>query len=389
MAKATNRLSARTAITLKTPGLHADGAGLYLSVKKTGVRNWVFIFNFAKRRKEMWLGSADKLSLAAARQLRDDARHKITQGVNPIEARSVDRAIVTFGSVATDLIDAMRPTWKNAKHGQQWTNTLTQHAPSIWKAAIDAITTEDVLKVLAPIWGMIPETAARVRARMERVMDAAKVRGLRTGDNPARWKGHLEILLPKRDISKRKHHPAMPYDQLPAFLTELRDRPAKSARALEFLILTAARTSEVLDAEWEEFDVAQKLWIVPGERMKMKREHRVPLTDRAIAILEHVRFLGGHMPFKMSNMGMDMLLRRMDHDDYTVHGFRSSFRDWVGEETEFPREIAEAALAHQIENAVERAYRRGDALNKRRELMEAWEAYITQPSAPPETAQDQ
>ena len=294
VAKATNRLSARTAITLKTPGLHADGAGLYLSVKKTGVRNWVFIFNFAKRRKEMWLGSADKLSLAAARQLRDDARHKITQGVNPIEARSVERDIVTFGDVATDLIETLKPSWKNAKHGQQWTNTLTQHAPSIWKAAIDTITTEDVLKVLTPIWGKIPETAARVRSRIERVMDAAKVRGLRTGDNPARSKGHLEILLPKRDISKRKHHPAMPYDEVPAFLTELRDRSAKSARALEFLILTAARTSEVLNAAWGEFDVAQKLWTVPAGRMKMKREHRVPLTDRAIAILDHVRFLDLH-----------------------------------------------------------------------------------------------
>ncbi len=242
-----------------------------------------------------------------------------------------------------------------------------------------------MLEVLSPIWSSVPETASRVRGRIERVLDAAKVRGLRQGDNPARWKGHLAVLLPKREVGSRSHHAAMPYTALPAFVTDLRTRPALSARALEFLILTAARTSEVIKADWNEFDLKEQLWIVPADRMEAKSEHRVPLVQRAVDILEHVRFLGGEMPLKMSNMSMDMLLRRMGQDDYTVHGFRSSFRDWVGEETEFPREVAEAAFAHQVGNEVERAYRRGDALDKRRKLMEAWAAFLTPPGAGPET----
>lgn len=215
------------------------------------------------------------------------------------------------------------------------------------------------------------------------MLDAAKVKGLRDGDNPARWRGHLEIMLPKRKPGARAHHPAMPYGLVPAFVEELKARPALSARALELVILTAARTSEVVKAEWSEFDLAAKLWTIPAERMKACAEHRVPLTERSIAILEHVKFLGKDRPFPISNMAMEMLLRRMDQDDYTVHGFRSSFRDWVGEETEFPREVAEAALAHQVGNAVERAYRRGDALDKRRELMMAWEKFVTPPGADP------
>ena len=292
-----------------------------------------------------------------------------------------DCASTTFSVVATDLIESLQPGWRNAKHGAQWTSTLKTHAASLWDKPIETITTERVLDGLTPIWSTVPETASRVRARIERVLDAGKVEGLRLGDNPTRWRGDLEVLLPKRKIESRKRHPAMTYAALPTFMVALRKRPALSARALEFLILTAARTSEVLKAEWSEFDLAARLWTVPARRMKTAEEHRVPLTDRAVEILEHVKFLGGDMPFKLSNMSMDMLLRRMDQDDYTVHGFRSSFRDWVGEETDFPREIAEAALAHQVGNAVERAYRRGDALEKRRGLMVAWEAFLTPPAA--------
>ena len=372
MARQINRLNARR--LPETPGLHADGGGLYLNVKKTGARSWVSIYNFQKKRREMGIGSLATISLAEARSRARDVQQKLEAGVDPL-AKSGSQE--TFGTVAAALIESLKPSWKNEKHGQQWTNTLKQHAADLWRQPIDGIADEDVLKVLNPIWAEIPETATRVRARIERVLDAAKVRGLRAGDNPARWKGHLEVLLPRRKPGARRNHPAMPYSEVPAFVAELRARPALSARALEFLILTAARTSEVINASWDEFDFEVKLWIVPAGRMKMDREHRVPLVQRAVDLLQHVKFLGGAMPFKMSNMGMEQLLRRMDRDDYTVHGFRSSFRDWVGEETDFAREVAEAALAHQVGNAVERAYRRGDALEKRRALMEAWEAYAT------------
>lgn len=380
MARQINRLVARTLPGLNKPGRHNDGGGLYLNVSKLGAKSWVFMFKQdGNPRRELGLGSLTTVSLADAREKARVLRNTIADGIDP--KRPKDCASTTFSVVATDLVESLQPGWRNAKHGAQWTSTLKTHAATLWDKPVDAITTQQVLDVLTPIWSTVPETATRVRARIERVLDAAKVKGLRQGDNPARWRGHLQIMLPKRKIESRKHHPAMPYAALPTFMVTLRKRPALSARALEFLILTAARTSEVLKAEWSEFDFAAKLWTVPAKRMKAAEEHRVPLTDRAVEILEHVKFLDGDMPFKLSNMSMDMLLRRMDQDDYTVHGFRSSFRDWVGEETDFPREIAEAALAHQVGNAVERAYRRGDALEKRRGLMVAWEAFLTPPAA--------
>ena len=387
MARQINRLVARSLPALDKPGRHNDGNGLYLNVSKLGAKSWVFMFKRdGNARREMGLGSLTTVSLAEAREKARVLRNTIADGIDPL--RPKDGGQELFGVVATNLIESLQPGWRNVKHGAQWTSTLKTHAASLWNKSVDTITTQDVLDVLTPIWATVPETAARVRGRIERVLDAAKVKGLREGDNPARWRGHLAILLPKRPISSRSHHPAMPYAAVPAFMIKLRTRPALSARALEFLILTAARTSEVIKAEWAEFDLAAKLWTIPARRMKAETEHRVPLTDRAIEILEHVKFLSNAMPFKLSNMGMDMLLRRMDEDDYTVHGFRSSFRDWVGEETAFPREIAEAALAHQVGNAVERAYRRGDALEKRRELMVAWETYLTLPAAAPGTQTD-
>jgi integrase len=380
VAQQINRLVARSLPGLDTPGRHNDGGGLYLNVSKQGAKSWVFMFKMSgNKRREMGLGSLSTVSLADARERARGLRSTIADGIDPLQPQG--GATELFGVVATELIESLQPSWRSAKHGAQWTSTLKTHAASLWSKPVDMITTQDVLGVLNPIWSTVPETAGRVRGRIERVLDAAKVRGLREGDNPARWRGHLEVVLPKQAIGSRSHHPAMPYRQAPAFVADLRTRPALSARALEFLILTAARTSEVIKADWSEFDLKERLWIVPGSRMKAKVEHRVPLGQRAVDILEHVRFLGGAMPFKLSNMSMDMLLRRMDQDDYTVHGFRSSFRDWVGEETEFPREIAEAALAHQIGNAVERAYRRADALEKRRGLMAAWEAFLKPPAA--------
>lgn len=384
MAQQINRLVARSLTALDKPGRHNDGQGLYLNVSKLGAKSWVFMFKQGgNKRRELGLGSLSIVSLADAREKARTLRNTIAEGLDPVGPKGSDGEL--FGVVASDLIKSLQPGWRSEKHGAQWTSTLKTHAASLWDKPVDAITTQHILAVLQPIWATIPETAGRVRGRIERVLDAAKVRGLRQGDNPARWRGHLQIMLPKRKIESRSHHPAMPYAELPTFMVALRKRQALSARALEFLILTAARTSEVLKAEWTEFDFTAKVWTIPAKRMKAAVEHRVPLTDRAVEILDHVKFLAGEMPFKQSNMSMDMLLRRMGQDHFTVHGFRSSFRDWVGEETDFPREIAEAALAHQVGTEVERAYRRGDALKKRRKLMQAWEAFLRPPGAGPGT----
>ena len=371
MARQINKLNARK--MPESVGLHSDGNGLYLKVHKGGSRSWVLIYNFNKKRREKGLGPYPAVSLADARNKAREFQSMIASGVDPL-AKGGD---VTFGQVATELIESLKPGWKNEKHGNQWRNTLETHAKSIWSLPVAEVTTDLVVNLLQDIWVELPETASRVRARIERVLDAAKVRGLKDGDNPARWKGHLEVILPKRVIKARNHHPALPYEDVRAFINELRQRPALAARALEFLILTAARTSEVIGASREEFDLDARLWTVPASRMKAGKEHRVPLVERAVEIIRHVDFLGHERPFKMSNMAMENLLRRMDRNDITVHGFRSSFRDWVGEETDFPRELAEAALAHQVGDAVERAYRRGDALAKRRELMEVWSRYVS------------
>jgi integrase len=312
------------------------------------------------KRREKGLGSLSTVSLAAAREKTRELRAQIAGGVDPL---AEGRSPVTFGTAAMDYIDGRKAHWSNPKSAQQWENTLRTYATAMWNSPVDAVTTDDVLNVLKPIWTEKNVTATRVRGRIERVLDAAKVRGLGEGDNPARWSGHLSLIFPTIKVMARGHHAAMPYADVPAFVAELRTREARSARALEFLILTAARSSEVFNAAWDEFNLEEKLWIVPAERMKARADHRVPLVDRAVDLLEHVRFLAGDrpQPFKMSSNAFANLLSRMDSDEYTVHGFRSSFRDWVGEDTDFPREIAEAALAHQVGNAVERAYRRGDA----------------------------
>lgn len=388
MGRETKRLTARTAATLTKPGRHADGGNLYLSISANGGRRWIFLYRWGGRQLEMGLGSARDVSLARARALADAARAQIAEGVDPLAARKVEQVVIpTFGVFADELVSDIREGFRNEKHRWQWKHTLEVYAASLRSIQIDAVTTEDVLAVLKPLWQTKQETASRLRGRIERVLDAAKARSLRSGENPARWRGHLDALLPKRQKLQRGHHPAMPYEEVPAFLAELRKREAIAALALEFTILTAARTGEVLGATWVEIDRKAKLWTVPAGRMKAGKEHRVPLTGRALEILDLVEKVRGEGDFlfpgprkgkPFSNMAMSMLLRtRMKRPEVTVHGFRSSFRDWAGECTSFPREVAEAALAHVIGDEVERAYRRGDALEKRRKLMEAWGKFVT------------
>lgn len=385
MALALNKLSARGVATVVKPGRHSDGGGLYLVVDKSGAKRWVFMYRRNDRLREMGLGGLNAVTLASARDLATDARQKLQAGIDPIEAKNmVVVEMPTFGDCADDFIETMGPQFRNAKHLDQWKMTLKEYAAPLRSKAVDQITTADVLEVLKPMWLSKPETAARLRGRIERVLDAAKAKGYRSGENPAVWRGHLANLLPKRKKLSRGHHAAMPYEDVPAFLANLRSREGIAALALEFTILTAARTGETFGARWKEIDLKAALWVVPGPKMKAGREHRVPLTPRAVEILTELATLGtdpdAHVfPGKkegrpLSVMAMDMLLRRMKVD-FTVHGFRSSFRDWAGEETSFPREIAEAALAHVVGDETERAYRRGDALEKRRKLMVAWANY--------------
>jgi integrase len=385
MARHVNRLSARRVATMLKPGLHADGDGLYLSVTDSGAKSWRLIFSFRGKRRELGLGRINTVSLAEARDKVAEARRLVSQGVDPKEAwrpQASVEAAPTFGVVALDLIESLGPGWKNPKHRQQWRNTLTTYARSIWESPVAEIDVNDVLKVLRPIWTTKPETASRVRGRIERVLDAAKVRKLRSGENPAAWRGNLALLLAKRKLGPKRHFPAMPFEQVPTFMADLRGRPGLAARALELTILCAVRTSEALRATWAEFDLHEAIWTIPPERMKAGKEHRVPLSDEAVSLLEELGiddsyvFPGLKAGRPLSNMAMEMVLRRMGADQWTVHGFRSSFRDWCGEVTEFPREVAEQALAHTVGSEVERAYRRGDALEKRRELMKAWASFV-------------
>ena len=389
MGRGVKKLSARTAATLMKPGRHSDGAGLYLHVSRTDEtlrRRWMFRFVWQGKVREMGLGPASTVSLARARELADLARRDVAEGRNPITAREATRkvqsAMPTFGQMADIVMEAKASEWRSEKHRAQWRMTLTEYAKPLRERPVDEIDTEAVLSVLQPIWQSKPETAARLRGRIEVVLDAARAKGhiLKNEANPARWRGHLDKLLPKRQKLSRGHHAAMAYQVVPEFIRRLREREAVAAMALEFAILTAARSGEVLGACWEEIDFEAKVWTVPAARMKAEREHRVPLSERALAILGELAkvragdfvFPGQRAGMPLSNMAMEMVLRRMDLDGVTVHGFRSAFRDWAGNETHFPREIAEAALAHVVGDKAEQAYRRSDALEKRRALMAAW-----------------
>jgi integrase len=298
-------------------------------------------------------------------------------------AKAAAREIPTFGAFADDYLASHRVKFRNAKHAAQWAMTLKTYGAPIRALPVNAIDTEVVLKVLQPIWSTIPETASRLRGRIENILDAAKAKGFLAGENPARWRGHLKTLLPARQRLTRGHHAALPYDDLPAFLAELRARQSAAALALELAILTAARSGEVLNAEWREFDLVKAVWTIPAIRMKAGHEHRIPLAARAVEILKSLRklphnehvFLGNGRDKPLSAMAMTMQLRRMKRGDITVHGFRSTFRDWASEQTSFPYETCEHALAHRISDKAEAAYRRGDQFEKRRKLMEAWAAF--------------
>lgn len=391
MALLLNKLNARSVVSISKPGRHGDGGGLYLVVDKTGGKRWVFLYRRSDRLREMGLGGLNAVSLARARELAAAARADLQAGIDPIDAkRSAPSVVPSFGEEADAYIEAMKPQFRNAKHIAQWEMTLREYAAPLRAKPVDEISTADILAVLKPIWLTKSETASRVRGRIERVLDASKAKGHRSGENPALWRGHLDKLLPKRRKLTRGHHAAMPYVDVPTFIEDLRKREAIAARALEFTILTAARSGETFGAAWKEFDFAAAVWTVPPERMKAGREHRVPLTPRALAILDEMKLLrtgpdafvfpGQRSGRPLSVMSMDMVLRRMEQD-VTVHGFRSSFRDWCGEASTFPREIAEAALAHVVGDETERAYRRGDALEKRRRLMVAW-ANFCEPRKP-------
>jgi integrase len=365
------------------PGKYSDGGNLYLIVSPTGSRKWILRFTWRGQAKEMGLGSARDVPLLEARERASRARQLIARDINPIEDRKTDRNIPTFGELADEVRESLSTGFRNPKHQAQWKSTLGTYAVSIWSRSVDTVATADILAILKPIWTTKAETASRVRGRIERILDAAKARGYRDGENPARWKGHLDHLLPKPSKLVRGHHHAMAYAKVPAFVARLKSQPSPAAMALELCILTAARSGEILGMRWSEIDLNGKVWTVPSNRIKAGREHRVPLSPRAVKVLKEARKLGsgefvfpGQKPDKpLSNMAMTMVLRRMKVQNVTVHGFRSSFRDWAGNETEYPREIAEAALAHVVGDQTEQAYRRSDALDRRRKLMEDWAKY--------------
>jgi integrase len=355
-----------------------------------------FVFLYRDRRngkhREMGLGAFPAVSLAAARKKAEAARQMLAEGKDPIADKHAKQAVPTFGKLAEEVMTSQEAGFRSEKHKVQWRATMSPrgYAGPLWELRVNEIDTDDVLAVLRPIWIEKSETASRVRGRIERILDAAKARKFRSGENPARWRGHLNAgLLPKRQKLQRGHHKAMPWQEVPAFIARLRAIDSVSARCLEFVILTACRSGEVLrsirngvvmGAHWEEIDFDAKIWTVPATRMKGGEEHRVPLSERALAILEEMglagrdRFIfpGKRRDEPLSEMALEALMRRMGVKPFTVHGFRSSFRDWAGECTSFPREIAEAALAHKIGNKAGQAYRRGDALEKRRDLMNAW-----------------
>jgi integrase len=396
MGRAVHRFSAKTLERTMPPGYYCDGGGLYLQVSPTASRSWIFRYKREGRSREMGMGSARDVSLAQARAKASEARRQLTEGVDPLAAREGRRneerlrkaGTITFDECAKKYVAAHRASWRNDKHAGQWQNTLDTYAsPVIGALAVGDVDTALVLRVLEPIWAKKPETASRVRGRIEHILDYAKVRGYRAGENPARWRGHLDKLLPAAlNRKQRRHHAALPYDQVGEFVQKLRAQEGTAARALEFAILTAARTQEVIGAAPGEIDAAKALWTVPAGRMKAGREHRVPLSPQALQIVQTQAegpfvFAGGKERAPLSNMAMLELLRRMGRDDLTVHGFRSTFRDWAAECTAYPGEVCEMALAHAISDKAEAAYRRGDLFEKRRRLMADWAKYCDTPKA--------
>jgi integrase len=399
MVRAMGRLTALQIEKAKKPGMYPDGGGLYLRVTPEGAKNWVLRYMLDRRPRWMGLGPVVLYGLQEVRAKALDARRKRHEGMDPIDARRAERArqrldaakAVSFRQCAEAYMNAHRAGWRNGKHAGQWGATLSTYAyPIIGRLPVQGVDTGLVLKVLEPLWTTKPETAGRLRGRIESILDYAKVRGYREGENPARWRGHLDKLLPARSkVRQVEHHAALPYAELPDFLASLRQQEGIAARALEFLILTAARTGEVIAERWSEIDLLDKTWTVPAARMKAHREHRVPLSARALAILDEMRaaregdtsdafvFRGGKAGKPLSNMAFLMLLRRMGRGDLTAHGFRATFKTWASERMSFQNEIVEASLAHVIGGKVEQAYMRGDMFDKRRRLMQQWATFCT------------
>ena len=397
MAQTINKLTATKVAQISRPGRYCDGAGLYLQVTQSSSgrisKSWIFLFRRDGRNREMGLGPIATFGLADAREKAKHCRQQLYDGIDPIDARHAAKAhakleaakAVTFRICAERYIAAHRASWRNEKHAKQWDATLETYAyPIIGDLPVQSVDVGLVLEVLEPIWSKKAETAGRVRGRIEVILDWARVRGFRVGDNPARWRGHLDKLLPSRSkVRKIQHHKALPFAELPDFMAKLRREEGVAARALEFLILTAARTSEVLHAKPEE--IKDDVWIIPEERMKAGKEHRVPLSAASLSVVDMMRrqkasavVFPGWSKTKskpLSNMALLNLLVRMGYPELTAHGFRSTFKDWAAECTDFPGEVTEMALAHTIENKVEAAYRRGDLFNKRAALMTAWANY--------------
>lgn len=392
MAKQIEKLTQDDVANLTKPGFHGDGLGLYLQVSVWGTKSWVLRYTRHQKAHTLGLGPAHTIGLMEARRRARKARQQLLDGVDPIAAKREAAAaaklklarMMTFKQCAEAYIKAHRAGWKNPKHADQWGATLETYAyPILGKLDVASIDAALVMKVLEPIWTEKNETATRVRGRIENILDWAGARKYRQGENPARWRGHLDKLLPKpTKVQKVAHHAALPYREIGAFMADLRQRQGMSALAMEFTVLTCARTGETIGATWAEIDFDNRIWTIAPERMKAEREHRVPLVDRAMEILEELRQLGGEFVFPgpkptkpMSNMAMLQLLKRMERPNLTVHGFRSTFRDWAAEQTNFPSELAEMALAHTVGNKVEAAYRRGDMFEKRRKMAEAWAKY--------------
>jgi integrase len=393
MPRTLNRLSTLKVTRAKKRGMYADGGGLYLRVAEGGSKNWVFRYTANGRLRDMGLGPVHTLSLAEARDAATECRKLRLRGVDPITHRRAsltagkasDAKAISFRECAEAYMTSHEPGWHNARHREQWRNSLQSYVyPLLGDLPVNAIDTRLVMQVVQPMWKDKTETASRVRGRIELVLDWAKASGFRDGENPARWRGHLEQLLPKRSkVRQIKHLAALPYQQVGAFVSRLRQHDTVSALALEFVVLTAARVGEVLNATWDEIDFLNRVWTVPPERMKTRKEHRVPLSDAAMRVLQKMQrtrqsacvFPGTREGRPMSQATPLVLVKAVARRDINVHGLRSTFRDWAAERTTFPREVAEMALAHAIPNAVEAAYRRGDLFDKRRKLMDAWAAY--------------
>jgi integrase len=392
------KLSAR-GVQTRLDGMYGDGGNLWLQVTPGG-RSWLFRFRFAGKQREMGLGSLNEIPLVDARARATICRRLVRDGVDPIERRRqvstaarLEAQRTTFRQAAQRYLDAKKAGWRSAKHTDQFLSSLKAYAfDTIGDQPVQNIDTDMVLKVLEPIWTVKPETASRVRSRIEQVLDWAGARKMRRGENPARWRGHLQSLLPARGkVRAVEHHAALPWADMHDFWAALSERTSSSAEALRFAILTAARTGEVIGARWSEIDLAAKSWTIPAERMKAHKQHRVALSDEAVRLLERLAplkaendgfvFPGAKLGAPLSNMAMTMSLRKMGRDDLTVHGFRSTFRDWAAETTAYPNEMVEMALAHSIGSKVEAAYRRGDLFDKRRRLMDDWATHcLTKPA---------